>query len=167
MRIFLGSMLMVVGCLVIFSSLPVAAQSKNIEIAAGTPEDKDLQAITGGGRFLFPSLRGSDRPISDNTVNAALRRLGYSSDEMTGHGFRTMASTLLNELGWNPDAIERQLAHDERDDSRASYNHAQYLAERRKMMQAWADYLDTLRSARTPALIDSSTAFAPLQPRAA
>lgn len=128
---------------------------------------KDLQAITGGGRFLFPSLRGSDRPISDNTVNAALRRLGYSSDEMTGHGFRTMASTLLNELGWNPDAIERQLAHDERDDSRASYNHAQYLAERRKMMQAWADYLDTLRSARTPALIDSSTAFAPLQPRAA
>jgi len=112
---------------------------------------KDLQAITGGGRFLFPSLRGSDRPMYDNTVNAALRRLGYSSDEMTGHGFRTMASTLLNELGWNRDAIERQLAHDERDDSRASYNHAQYLAERRKMMQAWADYLDALRLARTPA----------------
>lgn len=128
---------------------------------------KDLRTITGGGRFLFPSLRGSDRPISDNTVNAALRRLGYSSDEMTGHGFRTMASTLLNELGWNPDAIERQLAHDERDDSRASYNHAQYLAERRKMMQAWADYLDTLRSARTLTPIDNSMAPAPAQPRAA
>jgi integrase len=128
---------------------------------------KDLHTITGGGRFLFPSLRGSDRPISDNTVNAALRRLGYSSDEMTGHGFRTMASTLLNELGWNPDAIERQLAHDDRDDSRASYNHAQYFAERRKMMQAWADYLDTLRSARAPVLLDGSTAFTPAQPRAA
>jgi len=106
---------------------------------------EDLESITGNGRYLFRSLRSLDRPISDNTVNAALRRLGYSSDEMTGHGFRTMASTLLNELGWNPDAIERQLAHDERDESRASYNHAQYLDERRRMMQAWADYLDAQR----------------------
>jgi len=105
---------------------------------------EDLKSITGSGRYLF-SLRSADRPISDNTVNAALRRLGYSSDEMTGHGFRIMASTLLNELGWNPDAIERQLAHDERDESRASYNHAQYLDERRRMMQAWADYLDAQR----------------------
>jgi integrase len=107
---------------------------------------EDLKSITGNGRFLFPSLRSAERPISDNTVNGGLRRLGYSSDEMTGHGFRTMASTLLNELGWNPDAIERQLAHDERDESRASYNHAQYLDERRLMMQAWSDYLDTLRN---------------------
>ena len=114
---------------------------------------------------MFPSLRGSDRPMSDNTVNAALRRLGYSSDEMTGHGFRTMASTLLNELGWNRDAIESQLAHEERDDSRASYNHAQYLAERRKMMQAWADYLETLRSARTPALVDNSTTLQAAHPK--
>jgi integrase len=106
---------------------------------------EDLKSIAGNGRYLFRSLRSADRPISDNTVNAALRRLGYSSDEMTGHGFRTMASTLLNELGWNPDAIERQLAHDERDESRASYNHAQYLEERRRMMQAWADYLDAQR----------------------
>jgi integrase len=128
---------------------------------------KDLQNITGGGRFLFPSLRGSDRPMSDNTVNAALRRLGYSSDEMTGHGFRTMASTLLNELGWNRGAIERQLAHDERDESRDSYNHARYLAERRKMMQAWADYLDTLRSALTLALVDNSRNLESTQPRAA
>jgi len=106
---------------------------------------EDLKSITGNGRYLFRSLRSADRPISDNTINAALRRLGYSTDEMTGHGFRTMASTLLNELGWNPDAIERQLAHDERDESRASYNHAQYLDERRRMMQAWADYLDAQR----------------------
>ncbi len=106
---------------------------------------EDLKSITGNGRYLFRSLRSPDRPISDNTVNAALRRLGYSSDETTGHGFRTMASTLLNELGWNPDAIERQLAHDERDESRASYNHAQYLDERRRMMQAWADFLDAQR----------------------
>ena len=107
---------------------------------------EDLKTITGNGRFLFPSLRSAERPISDNMVNAGLRRLGYSSDEMTGHGFRTMASTLLNELGWNPDAIERQLAHDERDESRASYNHAQYMDERRRMMQAWSDYLETLRN---------------------
>jgi len=106
---------------------------------------EDLKTITGNGRYLFRSLRSADRPISDNTINAALRRLGYSSDEMTGHGFRTMASTLLNELGWNPDAIERQLAHDERDESRASYNHAQYLDERRRMMQSWSDYLDAQR----------------------
>jgi integrase len=84
--------------------------------------------------------------MSDNTVNAALRRMGYSREEMTGHGFRSMASTLLNELGWNRDAIERQLAHGDRDSVRASYNFAEFLPERRKMIQAWADYLDELRS---------------------
>lgn len=84
--------------------------------------------------------------MSDNTVNAALRRLGYNREEMTGHGFRSMASTLLNELGWNRDAIERQLAHGERDAVRAAYNFAEFLPERRKMMQAWADYLDELRT---------------------
>src|SRR5690606_14064128 len=78
-------------------------------------------------------------------INAALRRMGYTKDEMTGHGFRSMASTLLNEQGWRPDAIERQLAHCEEDDVRAAYNYAEYLPERRKMMQAWADYLDALR----------------------
>jgi len=76
---------------------------------------------------------------------AALRQLGYGRDEMTGHGFRSMACTLLNEQGWNRDAIERQLAHSERDQVRAAYNYADYLPERRKMMQAWADYLDGLR----------------------
>jgi integrase len=83
--------------------------------------------------------------MSDNTINAALRRLGYSKEEITGHGFRSMASTLLNEQGWNRDAIERQLAHAERNHVRAAYNFAEFLPERRKMMQAWADYLDDLR----------------------
>jgi integrase len=80
-------------------------------------------------------------------VNCALRRLGYTRDEMTGYGFRSMASTVLNEQGWNRDAIERQLAHSERDTVRAAYNYAEHLPERRRMMQAWADYLDSLRTA--------------------
>ena len=82
--------------------------------------------------------------MSNNTINAALRRLGYSKDEMTGHGFRSMASTILNEQGWNRDAIERQLAHSERDGVRAAYNYAEYLSERMEMMQHWANYLDDL-----------------------
>jgi len=81
-----------------------------------------------------------------NTINGALRRLGYSGDQMTGHGFHSMASTLLNEQGWNRDAIERQLAHGERDEVRAAYNYAQHLPGRRKMMQSWSDYLDGLRA---------------------
>lgn len=107
---------------------------------------RTIQRITGGERYVFPSIRTLVRPMSENTVNAALRRLGYQSDEMTGHGFRTMASTLLNEQGWSSDAIERQLAHVERNRVRAAYNAARYMKERRKMMQAWADYLDALRS---------------------
>lgn len=82
--------------------------------------------------------------MSDNTILSALRRLGYATTEMTGHGFRSMASTLLNEQGWNADAIEWQLAHAERNAIRAAYNYADYLPERRKMMQQWADYLDRL-----------------------
>jgi integrase len=106
---------------------------------------RELQPRTGGGRFLFPSALSPNRPMSENTVNSALRRLGYGSDEMTGHGFRSMASTSLNEQGWHRDAIERQLAHGERDPVRAAYNYAEHLPERRKMMQAWADHLDGLR----------------------
>jgi integrase len=82
--------------------------------------------------------------MSENTVNAALRRLGYAKDEMTGHGFRSMASTILNEQGWSRDAIERQLGHGERNNVRAAYNFAEYLPERRRMMQAWANYLNVL-----------------------
>ena len=83
--------------------------------------------------------------MSNNTINTALRRLGYASNEQTGHGFRSMASTLLNEQGFSPDVIELQLAHSQRNKVRAAYNKAQRLPERRKMMQAWADYLDALR----------------------
>ena len=106
----------------------------------------ELQNITGGGRWLFPSVRTFVRPISENTLNAALRRLGYPSDAMSTHGFRAMASTRLNEMGrWNPDAIERQLAHQEANAVRRAYTHAEYWSERISMMQAWADYLDELR----------------------
>jgi integrase len=84
--------------------------------------------------------------MSENTVNAALRYMGYEKEEMTGHGFRSMASTLLNELGYNRDHIERQLAHGERNEVRGAYNYAEYLPERRKMMQEWADYLDDLKA---------------------
>ena len=105
---------------------------------------KELHALTSGGRYLFPSVRTPNRPMSDNTVLAALRRMGYGRDEMSGHGFRSTASTLLNEMGWSADAIERQLAHAERDEVRGAYNRAEYLAERKRMMQSWADYLDGL-----------------------
>jgi integrase len=105
-----------------------------------------LHPLTGRGRYCFPSIRTANRPMSENTINAALRRLGFDSDTMTGHGFRAMASTRLNELGWSPDIIERQLAHAERDKVRAAYNRAQHMAERARMMQAWADYLDASMS---------------------
>ena len=107
---------------------------------------RELKPLARGGKYLFPSLRTRDRPMSDNTINAALRRMGYTSEEQTGHGFRSMASTLLNEQGFPPDVIELQLAHTERNKVRAAYNKAQRLPERRKMMQAWADYLDGLRA---------------------
>jgi integrase len=105
---------------------------------------RDAHQISGNGRFVFPGVRARARPLSDNTINAALRRLGYAKDEMTGHGFRALASTRLNEMGWPPDVVERQLAHAEANKVRAVYNRAQYLPERRKMMQAWADYLGSL-----------------------
>ena len=107
---------------------------------------RELQPLARGGRYLFPSLRTRERPMSDNTINAALRRMGYTSEEQTGHGFRSMASTLLNEQGLPPDVIELQLAHTERNKVRAAYNKAQRLPERRKMMQAWSDYLEGLRA---------------------
>jgi integrase len=107
---------------------------------------EEIRPLTGSGRYVFPSSRGDGRPMSDNTIRTALKTLGYDSDVMTAHGFRTTASTLLNEQGWSPDAIERQLCHMPRDAVRAAYNRAQYLEERRKMMQAWSDYLDSLKA---------------------
>jgi integrase len=107
---------------------------------------ESIKQLTGPGQFVFPSSRGDGRPMSDGTIRTALKTLGYASDEMSAHGFRTTASTLLNEQGWSPDAIERQLCHMPKDQVRAAYNRAQYLDERRRMMQAWADYLDGLKS---------------------
>jgi integrase len=94
--------------------------------------------------YLFPGARTFAKPISDMAINAALRYLGYGREEITGHGFRAMASTVLNEKGVHPDWIERQLAHVERNGVRAAYNHAEHLPERRTMMQWWADWLDGL-----------------------
>jgi integrase len=107
---------------------------------------QEIHPLTGHGRYVFPSPRTDKRPMSSNAVLSALRRMGYAKDEMSGHGFRSMASTLLNEQGWNRDAIERQLAHAERNSVRAAYNYAEFLPERKRMMQAWADYLDAIKS---------------------
>jgi len=96
----------------------------------------ELKPVTGEGIYLFPALGNPQRTMSENTINNALRRLGYSGDVITGQGFRSMASTLLNEHGWNADAIERQLSHLEENEVRAAYNYAQHLYERRLMMQA-------------------------------
>ena len=109
---------------------------------------KELKEATGDAQYLFPKLGDRFRPMSENTVNKALRTMGYVREEMTGHGFRSTASTLLNEHGWDHDAIERQLAHTERSGVRAAYNYAEHLPVRRQMMQAWADYLDKLRKVK-------------------
>jgi integrase len=119
----------------------------------------DLQSINGAGALVFPGLRTVRRPISENTMNAALRRLGYSQDEATAHGFRATASTLLNESGlWSADAIERQLAHVESNDVRRAYARGMHWDERVKMMTWWADYLDQLKSAGTIVRFDRKLA---------
>lgn len=110
---------------------------------------KELYARTGHGRYLFHSIRSTARPMSDNTINAALRRLGYEKDEMTAHGFRAMARTILDEvLQVRPDFIEHQLAHAVRDPNGRAYNRTAHIKERRKMMQLWADYLDMLKEGK-------------------
>lgn len=107
----------------------------------------DLRDLTGRRRLIFPALGKPDRPLSENTVTAALRRMGFSADEMTAHGFRAMASTLLNESGkWHPDAIERALAHRDTDQVRAAYHRGAHWDERVRMAQWWSDYLDMLRT---------------------
>ena len=106
---------------------------------------QEIQSVTGQKKYVFPSERGGGRPMSENTINAALRRMGYTKEEMTGHGFRSTASTLLHEQGWTHAVIERQLAHGERNQVSAAYNHAEHLSERKRMMQWWADYLDKLK----------------------
>jgi integrase len=119
--------------------VPLAAQAIDIL--------RELHPLTCRGEYVFPSVRGRDRPMSENTVTAALRRMGFDGDTMTGHGFRAMARTILDEvLGFRPDYIEHQLAHAVRDPNGRAYNRTAHLVERRKMMQAWADYLDELRT---------------------
>ncbi len=116
--------------------IPLSAQA--VEIL------QSIHPLTGDGQYIFPSIRSGARPMSENTINAALRRMGYEKDEMTGHGFRSMASTLLHEHGWPHEAIERQLAHAERNKVVAAYNYAEHLPKRKEMMHWWADYLDEL-----------------------
>lgn len=108
----------------------------------------ELRELTGHRQHLFPCMGSPKRPMSENGVNQALRRMGYEGSEMTAHGFRAMAATLLNEMGrWNPDAIERQLAHQEASSVRRAYARGEYWDERVLMMQHWSDYLDELREA--------------------
>ena len=109
---------------------------------------RQIQPVTGQGKYVFPSVRSRDRAMSENTVTAALRRMGFTKEEMTAHGFRGMASTLLHENGFKSDVIEAQLAHAQRNKVKAAYNHAEYLLERAEMMNWWADYLDELRSSK-------------------
>jgi integrase len=110
---------------------------------------KQLKKLTGHGEFVLPSFHGSKKPISENTMNVALRRMGFGPEEMTSHGFRATASTLLNESGkWSPDAIERQLAHIEGNGVRRAYARGAYWNERVNMMSWWADHIDKLRSAK-------------------
>jgi integrase len=108
---------------------------------------EELHPLTADGRYLFPSFRSVARPMSENTVNSALRALGYSQDQMTAHGFRAMAATLLNEMGiWNADAIEKQLAHLDTSAVRRAYTRGEYWDERVRMMQHWSDHIDQLRA---------------------
>ncbi len=108
---------------------------------------RELHTLTGNGRYVFPGARSTNRPMSDNAILAAMRRMSIGKDEMSGHGFRAMARTILDEvLGIRPDFIEHQLAHAVRDPNGRAYNRTAHLPERRKMMQQWADYLDNLKA---------------------
>lgn len=113
---------------------------------------EEIYPLTGSSRYVFPGERTDTRPMSNNAINAALRRMGYAQGEMTGHGFRSMASTILHEQGWESDVIERQLAHAERNTVKAAYNRAEHLPKRKMMMQTWADYLDELKNTKTSSL---------------
>ena len=107
----------------------------------------DLRPVSASSAFVFPSLLSDKRPMSDNTVRAALRRMGYGNDEMTAHGFRATARTMIAEQmpGVSTDVIEAQLAHGKSGPLGMAYDRAEFMAQRRQMMQAWADYLDELR----------------------
>ncbi|MEW6596956.1 MAG: integrase arm-type DNA-binding domain-containing protein [Pseudomonadota bacterium] len=140
-------------------TVPLSKQAISILVQART--------VSGHARFVFPSIRSPRSPMSENTVNAALRRLGFSGDEMTAHGFRAMASTLLNESGkWSSDAIERALAHKDKDPIRGAYHRGAHWAERVEMAQWWADYLDKLRRSRVLETKGKRVSGKPIIPRA-
>lgn len=129
---------------------------------------KTIHGLTGKGEYVFPSGRSTKRPMSENAVLAALRRMGVPKEEMSGHGFRATARTMLDEiLGFRPDLIEHQLAHAIRDPNGRAYNRTAYLAERREMMQRWADYLDMLRSGHGAAPNNTATNDAEFCPKVA
>jgi len=120
---------------------------------------REIHPLTNRGRFVFPGRNSSARPLSENTVNSALRRMGFEGDQMTGHGFRATARTILDEvLGFRPDIIEHQLAHAVKDPNGRAYNRTTHLAERTRMMQDWADYLDRLRCGNVVAMLSSEAA---------
>ena len=117
----------------------------------------ELQQYSGPTGFVFPAFHTSRRPMSENTMNQAFRRMGYANDDVTAHGLRTTGSTLLNESGkWSPDAIERALAHADSNAIRGIYNRGQYWTERVEMMQWWSDHLDLLRDGATILPFNSS-----------
>ena len=116
---------------------------------------REIHLLTGSGRYVFPGARSDGKPMSENAITAALRRMGYDGDTMTWHGFRSIASTMLNEKGYNPDAIEAQLAHTPGNKVRAAYNRAKFLPERVRMMQDWSDHLDALKAGGQVRLIGS------------
>jgi integrase len=126
--------------------VPLSRQAVEILWELEPLTNRGIPAKPNAPRYVFPGAQSRERPMSENAILAALRRMGYTKEEMTGHGFRSMASTLLHEQGWNHQAIERQLAQAERNAVSAAYNFAEHLPERRKMMQAWADYLDGLKA---------------------
>jgi len=107
---------------------------------------RDIWPLSDYGEFVLPSIRSTKKPLSENAMNSALRRMGYAKDEMTSHGFRATASTILNERGFNPDVIEAALAHQDRNMIRRAYNRATYWPERVKLLQSWADLLDQFKS---------------------
>lgn len=126
--------------------VPLSHQAVEILRELEPLTNRPLLAKPNTPRYVFPGSQSRERPMSNNAILAALRRMGYAKEEMTGHGFRSMASTCLHEQGWNHQAIERQLAHAERNAVSAAYNYAEHLPERRRMMQAWADYLESLKA---------------------
>jgi len=128
--------------------VPLSSQAVEVLRELQLLTDHGLNLRSDAPRYAFPSPRSRLRPMSDNAVRSALRNMGFTNDEMTAHGFRAMARSLLAELGWKPDAIERQLAHKVSGPLGAAYDRAAFLNERKAMMQAWADYLDVLREDR-------------------